>query len=76
MTWENSGPKLQPRAFAKELTPTLYVVTWKGGDYTIKQFGDGTWRIRKRGIDKPLTILTEQFGLGKEEAIDWIERNC
>ena len=72
--WENSGNQLNQRATSKLLSKDLYRVDWKGSQYLVKRDGSD-WRIRHLESGK-LSVITEKEGLGKEEAIDWIERNC
>ena len=86
MTWENSRPKLQPRAKAIQLTDRIWLVAWKGGDYLIQSRDGwinlvtdepiGCWIIRRRDNPIPIHEVIETEGFGKEEPIDWIEKNC
>lgn len=63
------------RATCTHLTDNIYVVRWKGGDYSIQKTGN-TWKIRRRGGPiPPIAVIEERYGFGKEEAIDWIEEN-
>ena len=81
MTWENSGSKLNTRAKSQPLTQHSWLVTWKGGDYIVQRIVtqsivSNSWKIRRRDNTHLLHILREKEGLGKEEAIEWIEQNC
>lgn len=75
MPWPNSLNKLRlPRARSYRLSDSLYLVRWRGGDYIV-QGPAPVWKVRRRGTPGILATVTEKEGLGKEEAIRWIECN-
>ena len=72
MAWENSIKG--ERATSFQLQPTIWLVRWKGGDYIV-QGQSPWWHIRRRGSPGILQTIMEKEGLGKEEAVAWIENN-
>ena len=76
--WENQGSQLNSRAKSQLLTENSWLVSWKGGDYIVQRVlhSKKIWKIRRRNNVALIHILTEREGLGKEEAIAWIEANC
>lgn len=75
--WENSNSQFVQRAKSEKVSDRFYVVTWKGGEYeVIKKKSENRWLIyRSHDSLEPIHVVEEQFGLGKEEAIAWIEGN-
>jgi hypothetical protein len=68
-------PVQQLRPLSTTLCDDYHMVGWRGAFFIVQQSAPGTWLIRRRGCPDILKKLTEVNGLGKEEAIDWIERN-
>lgn len=62
------------RPTSHELQPGFHIVQHRGA-MLIVQGESGKWKIRREGTTGVIHTLTEKHGLGKEEAIDWIERN-
>jgi len=52
-----------------------HLVTYKGAAFIIVCRSSGTWSIYHEGTRSKIHNLKPVHGLGKEEAIDWIERN-
>ena len=53
-----------------------YFVTYQGAAFIIVwRQSEGTWSIYHEGTRSKAHTLKPVHGLGKEEAIDWIERN-
>jgi len=75
MSNENGSNRLTSRATSRQITTLLHLVCWKGGEYVVQGNHSGEWKIRHRGIPGVLHTVVEQEGLGKEEAIAWIEAN-
>ena len=73
----NSHSQLKQRARSQSLSNNIHIVFWKGTDYIVQRKVDNpeAWHIRRRGIIGIIKTVTERFGLGKEEAIDWLENN-
>ena len=72
MAWENSR-QLLPRARSKQISENLWRIDWNGSQFILKGPGP-KWRIRHLTTNH-LHLFIEEEGLGKEEAIAWIEAN-
>jgi len=81
MTWENSQPPPATRLQATELDGNKWIVDWRGGVYLVIRVGpdwpdqNAPFRIYRKGVHGCLHIV-QPSEYGKEEAFDWIERNC
>jgi hypothetical protein len=63
---------LPHRATSRQLTPTMWLVSYRGADYTVSLKGDDAI-IKRRGSCGTLAVIPIR-DYGKEEAIEWIER--
>ena len=69
------SPTVQ-RATCHEAQPdVLFIVNYRGSTLIVQRGKGNEWKIRRDGTTGVIHTLTEEHGLGKEEAIDWIERN-
>jgi hypothetical protein len=60
------------RATSRKLSDTLWLVEFRGSDYTVTKI-HGIWRIKGR---YGFTHDIPDNDFGKESAIEWIELNC
>lgn len=63
------------RPTSHEVKPGIYIVQHRGATLIVQRGRGKEWKIRRQGTTGVIHTLTEQDGFGKEEAIDWIERN-
>lgn len=72
--WENSKRDTlrPPRATARQISPTMWLVEYRHADYTVSRCAEG-WKVRGRG---GLRHIVPDSAAGKEGAIEWIESNC
>jgi len=67
------------RAKSRALMGSVHLVSYRGATYVIHcrtRFSPHWWVIKRRGQRHIVMVIEEKHGLGKEEAIAWIEANC
>jgi len=73
----NSRRPMVGRATSHRLDERMWLVDYRGGTFLIKwsEYFSG-YKIYRRGVRGHIHTIVPKNGLGKEEAIQWIEDCC